>query len=130
MAEYRRHIFICENVRDAAHPRGCCSARGAEAVRDALKAEIKRQGAGAGLRVNKAGCLDQCEHGVTLVVYPEAVWYGFVQPQDVPEIVERHLIGGEPVARLRLASDCIATASCPHRGATPVQGAPQPQTKA
>lgn len=116
MAEYRHHIFVCENQRDAGHPRGCCAARGAESVREALKAEIKRQSAGAGVRINKAGCLDQCEHGVTLVIYPEAVWYGFVQPADVPEIVAEHIIGGRPVERLRLKPGCIATAACPHRG--------------
>lgn len=115
MAEYRRHIFVCENTRDSGHPRGCCMARGAEAVREALKAEIKKRNASAGMRVNKAGCLDQCEHGVTLVVYPEAVWYGFVQPSDIPEIVEKHLIGGEPVERLRLPPECIATPTCRHR---------------
>ena len=52
------------------------------------------------VRVNKAGCLDQCARGVTCVVYPENVWYGGVTVDDVDEIVERHLEGGEPVERL------------------------------
>jgi len=54
------------------------------------------------MRANEAGCLDQCEHGVTVVVYPEGVWYGGVTPADVPEIVEQHLQGGVPVERLRI----------------------------
>jgi (2Fe-2S) ferredoxin len=55
------------------------------------------------VRANTAGCLDQCEHGVAVVVYPEQVWYGGVTPADVPEIVERHILGGEYVTRLMLA---------------------------
>ncbi|MBL8880422.1 MAG: hypothetical protein JNG88_15015 [Phycisphaerales bacterium] len=116
MAGYRYHIFVCENQREAGHPRGCCAARGAEMVREALKSEIKKNGAASGVRVNKAGCLDQCEHGVTLVVYPDAVWYGFVQPADVAEIVQSHIIGGRPVERLRLKPECIASQTCSHRG--------------
>ena len=68
------------------------------------------------VRINKSLCLDQCEHGPTVVVYPEAVWYGFVRPEDAAEIVEQHLVGGRPVERLRLADECINTKSCPHRG--------------
>ena len=67
------------------------------------------------MRANKSGCLDQCEHGPTVVVYPDAVWYGGVTEADVAEIVERHLVGGEPVERLRLADACVNTATCPHR---------------
>ena len=71
------------------------------------------------MRSNGAACLDQCEHGVTVVVYPEQVWYGFVQPADVEEIVESHLVGGRPVERLRLAPGCINTPQCPHKGPAP-----------
>ena len=67
------------------------------------------------VRANKAGCLDQCEHGPTVVVYPEAVWYGHVTPADVDEIVTEHLVHGRPVERLVLADGCLNTASCPHR---------------
>jgi len=85
-----------------------------------LHTELKRRVAAAGLtgrvRVNKSGCLDQCEHGPTVVVYPEAVWYGHVSPGDVAEIVSEHLIAGRPVERLRLAGECVNTKTCPHRG--------------
>ena len=67
------------------------------------------------MRANKSGCLDQCEHGPTVVVYPDAVWYGGVTEADIPEIIESHLIGGVPVERLRLADACINTARCPHK---------------
>jgi (2Fe-2S) ferredoxin len=72
------------------------------------------------VRINKAGCLDQCEHGPTVVVYPEAVWYGNVKPEDAAEIVQEHLVSGRPVERLRLAEECINAPTCPHR--VPVNG--------
>jgi len=71
-------------------------------VRDRLKAELSARGLSKVIRANNAGCLDQCEHGVTVVVYPEQVWYGHVTAADIPEIVDKHLIGGEVVARLML----------------------------
>ena len=99
---FRHHVFVCENVRDPSDPRGCCSARGGVAVREAFKAELKRRGLAGIVRANSAGCLDNCALGPTVVVYPEGVWYGGVRAEDVPEIVESHLIGGRPVERLRL----------------------------
>lgn len=75
-------------------------ARGGVDVRDALKAELKKRNLSKAIRANNSGCLDQCEHGVTVVVYPEQVWYGAVTVADVQEIVERHLIKGEVVTRL------------------------------
>lgn len=116
MPKFERHVFVCNNERAPGHPRGCCASRGGKEVRDALKAEAKKHGLAGRVRINQAGCLDQCEHGVTLVVYPEQVWYGFVKLADVPEIVARHLAGGEPVERLRLPDGCLNTARCPHRG--------------
>lgn len=102
MPTYRRHVFVCINERAPGHPRGCCKSRGAEAVQIRLKRELTEHGLRDMVRANKAGCLDQCEHGVTLVVYPEQVWYGGVTPEDVPEIVSRHIIGGEYVTRLMI----------------------------
>jgi (2Fe-2S) ferredoxin len=80
-----------------------------------MKDAVKEAGLKGRVRVNEAGCLDQCEHGLVVVVYPEAVWYGFVQPKDVAEIVEQHLKHGRPVERLRLSQGCINTGDCPHR---------------
>jgi len=99
---YRCHVFICENRRPDTDPRGCCAGRGSEAVRQAFKEELARRGLKGEIRANGAGCLDACAHGPTVVVYPEGVWYGGVRPEDVAEIVERHLVGGQPVERLRL----------------------------
>ena len=102
MSRFERHIFICTNERPADNPRGCCAASGAAKVVEAFKAELTQRGLRGRMRANKAGCLDNCARGVSVVVYPEGVWYGGVQPQDVAEIVEKHLIQGEPVARLQL----------------------------
>lgn len=115
MANFERHIFVCCNERAADHPRGSCGQKGGAEVRGAFKKQLKERGLKGGVRANEAGCLDQCEHGVTVVVYPEQVWYGFVRVEDVPEIVESHIVNGQPVERLRLAPSCINTASCPHK---------------
>jgi len=99
---YQRHIFFCTNRRDDG--RACCAAAQAERLQAHAKAKVKALGlAGPGkVRVNKAGCLDRCELGPVAVVYPEAVWYTFVDLHDVDEIVEEHLKEGRVVERLRL----------------------------
>jgi (2Fe-2S) ferredoxin len=100
MPGFDRHVFVCTNERAADHPRGCCKSKDGVAVRDRLKQELTARGLSKLIRANNAGCLDQCELGVSVVVYPEQVWYGGVTVADIPEIVERHLIGGEIVTRL------------------------------
>lgn len=115
MAAFERHVFVCTNTRPEGHPRGCCAGKGSEAVRERLKTLAAEKGLKGRVRVNSAGCLDQCEHGVTVVVYPEAVWYGFVTVSDVEEVVESHLVRGVPVKRLMLAEGCLNTKACEHR---------------
>ncbi|KAB2896429.1 MAG: (2Fe-2S) ferredoxin domain-containing protein [Kofleriaceae bacterium] len=102
MPSFARHVFVCINERPAGHPRGCCKAKGGGEVRDALKKALKARGLDDRIRANNAGCLDQCEHGITVVVYPEQVWYGHVTEADIPELVERHFVKGELVERLLL----------------------------
>ena len=97
---YFRHIFICINERESDHPRGCCKAKGGEEVRARFKAALKERKLNVAMRANASGCLDACEFGVTVVVYPDGVWYGGVTPDDVEEIIESHLVGDVPVARL------------------------------
>ncbi len=105
MAKFQRHVFVCTNERGPDDARGSCTASGSEAVLDALRAAASAAGLKRIVRVNKAGCLDQCAHGPVLVVYPEAVWYGGVRPEDVPELVQAHLVDGKPVARLVIPDD-------------------------
>lgn len=115
MAKFERHVFVCVNERAPGHPRGCCAAKDSVAIHKAIKARCKLEGLGASVRINKSACLDQCEHGPTIVVYPEATWYGFVSTEDIEEIVKDHLVGGVPVKRLVLADGCLNSPTCPHQ---------------
>jgi (2Fe-2S) ferredoxin len=103
MAYYERHIFFCCNQREGTD-RPSCNGKGASAMRDYAKQRVKELGlAGEGkVRVNMAGCLDRCEEGPCAVVYPDAVWYTYVDRADIDEIVEEHLRHGRPVERLRI----------------------------
>jgi len=103
MPPLERHVFVCINERDPANPKGCCDARGAREVRSRLKKLVFEAGLRGKVRVNSAGCLDQCEHGVAVVVYPEAIWYGRVTVDDVDELFREHVLNGRPVERLRLS---------------------------
>ena len=100
MSYYQRHIFFCCNQRDA--PERCCNNSGASDMQKYAKDRVKALGLnGAGkVRMNKAGCLDRCEEGPVLVVYPEAVWYTYVDRNDIDEIIDRHVVNGEIVERL------------------------------
>ena len=115
MAKFEKHIFICTNQRDSSSPRGCCNPRGQGELQKQFKEKLKTRGLKARFRANTAGCLDQCEHGPNIVVYPDAVWYGGVKAEDIEEIIDSHLLGGKPVARLMLQEECINTESCEHR---------------
>jgi len=97
---YERHIFFCLNER--ANGEACCAQHHAQEAYDRCKAQVKSQGlAGPGkVRVNKAGCMDRCAAGPVAVVYPEAVWYTYVDGHDIDEIVESHLKNGRVVERL------------------------------
>jgi len=115
MAKFERHIFICGNQRPPGHPRGCCDPTAKAELQKVFKQKLAERGLKGRVRANQAGCLDQCEHGPNLVVYPEGVWYGWVTLADVDEIVESHIVGGKPVERLRMRDSCINTPSCEHR---------------
>ncbi len=100
MPDFTHHIFICCNRREPEHSRGCCDPDGNEALRNAFKTELKRRKLGPRVRANKAGCLDQCELGPTVVIYPQAIWYGGVQLSDVSRIIDETVIGGRIIEDL------------------------------
>ena len=100
---YSHHVFFCCNQRPPGD-RTCCNNKGATRVRDYAKARIKKLDlAGPGkVRINQSGCLDRCEEGPCVVVYPEGVWYTYVDEEDVEEIIQEHLVNGRVVERLKI----------------------------
>ncbi len=104
MAEpyYCQHVFFCTNQREGGAT--CCNNFGAQKMRDYAKARIKALGlAGEGrTRINNAGCLDRCAEGPVIVIYPEGVWYTYVDKEDVDEIIDEHILNGRVVERLRI----------------------------
>jgi len=101
-AYFKQHVFFCCNQRDDG--RESCAEKGAVELRDYCKSQVKKRGlAGTGrVRVNMAGCLDRCELGPVAVVYPEGVWYRYHSREDVDEIIDSHLVKGQPVERLKI----------------------------
>ena len=102
MPYYQRHVFFCLNRRDP--PEACCACHDSEALRDYAKKRVKELGLnGHGkVRINASGCLDRCEEGPVIVVYPEEVWYTYVDKHDIDEIIDEHLVNGRVVDRLRI----------------------------
>jgi len=99
---YKYHVFFCNNQR--APGETCCNARGATEMRNYAKDRIKAlELSGPGkVRINSAGCLDRCDLGPVLVVYPEGVWYTYIDKHDIDEIIDSHLLRGQVVDRLRI----------------------------
>ncbi len=95
------HVFVCTNRRPDGHARGSCAGRGAEQLRDYMKARVKELGL-QGVRINSSGCLDRCERGPCVVVYPEGVWYRVDTPADVDHVLAAHLQSGGRAETLML----------------------------
>ncbi|MBT5232076.1 MAG: (2Fe-2S) ferredoxin domain-containing protein [Methylococcales bacterium] len=102
MSFYQHHVFFCTNQREGGKP--CCNDFMAQTIRDYVKGKIKELGiSGEGrVRVNQAGCLGRCEEGPVLVVYPEGIWYRYENKDDIDEVIEQHLQGGNVVKRLQI----------------------------
>ena len=102
MSYYQHHVFFCCNQREP--PERCCANNDAQAMQQYAKRRIKALGLSGKdrVRINRAGCLDRCEEGPVIVVYPEEIWYTYVDKQDIDEIIDRHIVGGEIVERLRI----------------------------
>jgi (2Fe-2S) ferredoxin len=102
MSHFRYHVFFCCNQREPGAT--CCNNHGAQALRDYAKDRVKAlklNGPGK-VRINSAGCMDRCDDGPVIVVYPEGVWYTYVDKHDIDEIVDEHLVHGRIVERLRI----------------------------
>jgi (2Fe-2S) ferredoxin len=114
MPAFTDHIFVCCNQRSVGHRRGCCDPEGSGALRNALKAEVKSRGLGPEVRANKAGCLEQCEHGPVVAIYPQGIFYGGVTVTDVPRIIEETVIAGRVLDDLLISNECLNNPSCEH----------------
>ncbi len=101
---YEAHVFFCTNKRAPGHERGCCADKGAERLRSYMKKRAKELGI-KNIRVNTAGCLDRCELGPCIVIYPEGIWYSPKTEEDCDEILATHLQAGNRVERLMLKPD-------------------------
>ena len=101
MAFFDNHIFCCTNQREAGHKRGCCADKDASELRDYMKSKIKELGIRK-TRVNNAGCLDRCELGPCMVIYPEGVWYSCKSKDDVDLVIKEHVQNGRIVESLKL----------------------------
>lgn len=100
MQYYKHHVFFCINKRTDG--RACCQDHNALAMRDYMKMRIKQESLSGkgGVRVNQAGCLDRCEHGPVMVIYPEGTWYTYMDEEDIDDVINQHIKGGQPVSRL------------------------------
>ncbi len=96
---YNPHIFMCLEENESEPGRGCCQDKGAMELFGHMRAYSKQNGV-TGIRINRASCLDRCELGPIMVVYPEGIWYAVRSKEDVEDIVRTHIIGGERVERL------------------------------
>lgn len=101
---YRIHIFCCVNERPDTHWRGSCGGKGSRQLCDymcrlGMALGVKR------IRINHAGCMNVCEHGPVMVIYPEGVWYRFETEEDIAEIIRSHVVAGRRVERLALSID-------------------------
>lgn len=101
---YQAHVFCCLNERPAGHPRGCCAEKNAEKLRNYLKVCAKEMGLDK-VRINASGCLDRCELGPVMVIYPEGIWYSYNSKEDIEEILQKHLVEGKRVEHLMLQPD-------------------------
>ena len=114
MPAFSHHIFICGKGRKPGSSRGSCDPHEKEALKSAFKKELKRAGLSRTTRTQQVGCMDQCEHGPVVVIYPQGIWYGGVEPDDVPRIVARTIAHGEVLPDLVIADSCLNNPDCPH----------------
>jgi (2Fe-2S) ferredoxin len=102
MSFYKHHVFFCINRRDPPEP--SCACRGSEKMQEYAKKRVKalKLSGPGNIRINKSGCLDRCELGPVIVVYPDETWYTYVDEHDIDEIIDEHLVKGRVVERLKI----------------------------
>ncbi|MCB1213975.1 MAG: (2Fe-2S) ferredoxin domain-containing protein [Deltaproteobacteria bacterium] len=98
MPPFEKHILVCTNERPAGHPRPCCLSKNSEAILQAFKEALQQAGLKGKVRANRSGCLDACEKGPAVVVYPEGIWYRVTTVEQAKRIVKEHIVGGKVVS--------------------------------
>ena len=101
---FKKHVFMCTNTRPEGHIRGCCQEKEASSMRAYMREKVSQTNLER-IRINTSGCLDRCEHGPVMVIYPEGIWYSPKSKEDLDEIIERHLINDQVVNRLLLPTE-------------------------
>ncbi len=96
---YKYHIFCCVNQREPGNPKGCCQSKASQTTLEFFKKTVHERGLKKSVRVTECGCLAACQFGPSVVVYPEGIWYSIPKPEDAREILEKHIMGGEPVEK-------------------------------
>lgn len=103
MQHFDKHVFFCTNQREPGA--ACCNNHAAQRLRDYAKDKVKQLGVANAknrIRINSAGCLDRCDEGPVIVIYPEGTWYTYVDESDIDEIISEHLQHGRIVKRLKI----------------------------
>lgn len=105
MAKPEKHILVCMNSRPPGHPRGSCGGVGANDVLSRFQQELEEKNLFGKALISGSSCIGPCSLGPTVIVYPEGTWYNKVAPDDVPEIIEKHIVNNQPVERLLMPEE-------------------------
>lgn len=105
MPKPKKHVFVCTQGRPPGHPRGSCAQRGCGEVLDEFYSQFQARNLWGDFLVTSSGCMGPCSSGPSVVVYPEGVMYGGVARSDVAAIIDEHLLGDVPVARLKVPAE-------------------------
>ncbi|MCP4182485.1 MAG: (2Fe-2S) ferredoxin domain-containing protein [Hyphomicrobiales bacterium] len=105
MARPEKHVFVCVHERPADHPDGSCGIKGSKQIVDGFAKEFQERNLWGRFKLNTTSCLGTCEHGPSVLVYPEGVLYQKVQAEDINVIIDKHLLGGKPVESLKISRD-------------------------
>lgn len=105
MPKPNKHVFVCTQQRPAGHPRGSCTQHGCAEVYEEFLQQLQQRNLFSSIQVTATGCMGPCSEGPSVLVYPEGVMYGGVKKSDVAAIFDQHLLGGEPLDRLKVAAE-------------------------
>jgi (2Fe-2S) ferredoxin len=114
MPPFTHLILVCCNKRPDGHPRGCCNPDESDALRKAFKQETKKRSLGPLIRATKSGCLEQCQHGPVVAIYPQGIFYGNVTEKDIPRIFDETVLNNRIIDDLLIQEECLNNPQCEH----------------